>query len=603
VLRQFFDVTNAHFLPSGPFRIYRAPGSVAFLNCQNALRPILPKSQCWAVDDDSSKFVLQVRPPQYWRIEVPNNTPEDKIRAEQLKDVLGKVLRFEKTPCPFQRNFVVELPEAPQTPIIKKPWKPVGRPKVEVAPVNNTQETHDLILESTPGRVASPDQILEGYEAVLVTTPVRASSPDQPLEEAATLAPSSVAHDYAFSRTMAMVFDIESPRGPVNAPTFSFLPMKKETRPLDELSMSSSLVAELPSSPLKSSTDVEPALLDEESVFADFTGFEEDDSYSDATDDTSMTPRNHHQATYQSMDFEADKEHQTPPLQHCSRSTTAPPLLSLVTSPPSKHRTSSPLRISTIPETESGFSSSVESFHSVQSWHSPLAPPSPPASGPSSPIGTYPYPHDNIVLPKRPGRHTRDASELTVTPETPRVGEVNSSGPSSTPRSRSFSPPPKTPTLVPSTSENTDDEQFEILTPPTVRSTIRHRATTSSNSRRRELSPLPAAVNLFSPPRRRSRRLQTARHLPTAIIQKTCEILLSPPSHLLSLMLGIASKIAAGEWRGVLTGQGESVHWDFEDEYAGEAWTEDDYGISLPKAQQKKTKKSKDVPGGSWDVD
>ena len=56
---------------SGPFRIYRAPGSVAFLSCGSALQPILPKSQCWCLDEDSSRFVLQIRRPQYWRIELP----------------------------------------------------------------------------------------------------------------------------------------------------------------------------------------------------------------------------------------------------------------------------------------------------------------------------------------------------------------------------------------------------------------------------------------------------------------------------------------------------------------------------------------------------
>ena len=65
-------------------------------------------------------------------------------------------------------------------------------------------------------------------------------------------------------------------------------------------------------------------------------------------------------------------------------------------------------------------------------------------------------------------------------------------------------------------------------------------------------------------------------------------------------MLSIASKIAAGEWRGVLTGPGESVHWDFEDEYEEEGW-EDDFGISLPNLQSKS--KGKNVAGGSWEVD
>jgi len=68
-------------------------------------------------------------------------------------------------------------------------------------------------------------------------------------------------------------------------------------------------------------------------------------------------------------------------------------------------------------------------------------------------------------------------------------------------------------------------------------------------------------------------------------------------------MLNIASKIAAGEWRGVLSGHGEAVHWDFEDEYAGEGWTEDDFGISLSKPQSKPIKPNANVPGGSWEVD
>lgn len=74
-------------------------------------------------------------------------------------------------------------------------------------------------------------------------------------------------------------------------------------------------------------------------------------------------------------------------------------------------------------------------------------------------------------------------------------------------------------------------------------------------------------------------------------------------------MMSIASKIAAGEWRGVLSGHGEAVHWDFEDEYAG-GWSEDDFGISLPGANVNARSKAQttgssvgDSPGGSWEVD
>ncbi|KAI0475037.1 inheritance of peroxisomes protein 1-domain-containing protein [Xylariaceae sp. FL0804] len=111
----------------GVFRIYRAPGSVAFLNCGSALQPILPKSQCWCIDEANSCFVLQIRRPQYWRIEVPVADPDDVQRALLLRDVLGKILLFEKTQCPFQRSFTVPLPEPPKTPVKKKAWTPVGK--------------------------------------------------------------------------------------------------------------------------------------------------------------------------------------------------------------------------------------------------------------------------------------------------------------------------------------------------------------------------------------------------------------------------------------------------------------------------------------------
>ena len=60
---------------------------------------------------------------------MPNQSAEEKSRVEELKTVLGQVLRFEKTHCPFQRDFIVELPEAPKTPVKKRPWKPVERSK------------------------------------------------------------------------------------------------------------------------------------------------------------------------------------------------------------------------------------------------------------------------------------------------------------------------------------------------------------------------------------------------------------------------------------------------------------------------------------------
>jgi hypothetical protein len=68
-------------------------------------------------------------------------------------------------------------------------------------------------------------------------------------------------------------------------------------------------------------------------------------------------------------------------------------------------------------------------------------------------------------------------------------------------------------------------------------------------------------------------------------------------------MISIATKIAAGEWRGMLLGHGEAVHWDFEDEYGENGLFEDDYGISLPKPQNSSKSTGINTPGGSWEVD
>lgn len=89
--------------------------NVSFLNSGNLLHTIFPKSQCWCVDDESI-FVLRIRQDNYYRIELPHQTAEDKEKVEQLKTVLDVVLLYEKTQCPFRRGFDVELPERPSTP-------------------------------------------------------------------------------------------------------------------------------------------------------------------------------------------------------------------------------------------------------------------------------------------------------------------------------------------------------------------------------------------------------------------------------------------------------------------------------------------------------
>lgn len=112
----------------GAICIYRAPGSVAFLSCGSVLQPILPKSQCWRVDQQNSKFVLQIRRPYYWRIELPVSSAEQSRTARQFRDTLESILLLEKTRCPFRRPFTVELPHTPD--VKQKPWTPPRRQRV-----------------------------------------------------------------------------------------------------------------------------------------------------------------------------------------------------------------------------------------------------------------------------------------------------------------------------------------------------------------------------------------------------------------------------------------------------------------------------------------
>lgn len=98
-------------MAAGSLEIYRVPGTVAFLSSGKLLHAIMPRSQCWCVDG-VSKFALRVLPDTYYRIELPGTTEEDLKHIEEFRNVLGKVMHFERTSCPFARsNNDEELPE------------------------------------------------------------------------------------------------------------------------------------------------------------------------------------------------------------------------------------------------------------------------------------------------------------------------------------------------------------------------------------------------------------------------------------------------------------------------------------------------------------
>lgn len=483
----------------------------AFLSSGNTLHPILAKSQCWCVDGES-KFVLRIRPNAYYRVELPARTLEDLDQVENLKTVLAKVLQYEVTPCPFKRGFTVELPEAPVTPIQKRPWRP--KPRLEATPEHATQDLdyfagsrrRDSHLRKSPG--------------------VEAESPTASIE----------------------------PHG-----------------------------RDLEKSP---------------NTLSDFSnaGSTENEHDSEATDGTGFTHKELIEHVHEG--FDEFKTPTRPKSLRTGRAITAPPQLTLRTLPPLQSPTEA-LPIPKLKKDSSSVASSVDSFHSFHSPISPL-PPSPSFFGPPSP---RPEPDDGIDV-TRTRSHKRDISEITITDSSPELWDTTSVRSGEDTTYRSPSDLPATPPLTSDAASQDDDHWSEAVTPspPTE---FRHRTV---RSKRRSQSPLPSSVNLYSPYSPRSH--MSGHHLTTAILQRTCSLLLGPPVQLVALMLRIAAKIAKGAFKGSSSGFGDGgqkipCSWDFSDgsDDNEEAWEEvDDYGFSLSRSTSFKDAKAREV-GGSWEID
>ncbi|KAJ0297857.1 hypothetical protein COL5a_011134 [Colletotrichum fioriniae] len=748
-----------------------AIGSVAFLNCGSALQPMLPKSQCWALAEDSSKFVLQIRRPNYWRIEIPVTNADEQELAAALKGVWDQILQFEKTECPFKRSFTVILPEKPKTPVKKRPWTP---PVKRALPVLSTP-AHEVEVSPTPkaltpntGRRASTSSLRgRSEQRRLSTVSNDFHSSSRSREPSAEIPKAAEPTDAALTPTAerrAVATELKIPkRGAETTRNIDSKETAEEvtaqestacdlvkmeeaklkgsheeaifedsiaeevepedeacqtdlTAPAEEPSVKSSGVQVVNSdigaqnnagmevtaasvspvsnaAPLHAPVAVPPTeTVDREedardpevpqvSVNIDDSLAQPKESKTDIQVENAVTVgrqvtdrRLQNDIKEQLVTVEAlpktplSAEASTPtptniydvirnyeikmaaavpestpatepvaaPEAACEKSAVetgntsgngsssesqsatdeeavlegsgvvggrrkklrgfragralVPPQLTLVTSPPSK----SAMRLTPILDEATSPTGSTDSFHSSKSWHSPAQSPITPV--PRSPISDvsptrFPYPHDNILIPKKPW-HYRDISDLTVTPETRRTWDATSSLTDDSSLESAATAPDMVYEAVEQPDKVALSEDEAATTAVVRRPYIRHRSTTSSISvGRRALSPLPTAANLFAPTSTQARyhplrsRLELVRRLPMAIVSKTCEVLLGPPSHLIALMLQVAAKIAAGQWRGMMFGFGEGgetipVQWDYsDDEY--DSWGEnDDYYLS-----------------------
>ncbi|GKT39879.1 uncharacterized protein ColSpa_00060 [Colletotrichum spaethianum] len=758
-----------------------AIGSVAFLNCGSALQPMLPKSQCWALAEDSSKFVLQIRRPNYWRIEIPVTNADEQELAVALKGVWDQILQFEKTECPFKRSFTIVLPEKPKTPVKKRPWTP---PVKGALPVLSTP-AHEVEASPIPkaltpstGRRASTTS-LRGRRLSVIGSDVQSSSRSrEPSAEISVLAESKEKEQNSTTETIETTSPIPKSQ-PVpeqaveddrahDVETVPRVAVERDfettdvagtqttaTEEIHHLSTAEESIAEevetedepeagligdvtsQPTEPLA----VEEVQRDEAELDGTETATDEDaqlpkpqpsspstsvlapmmetsgrqesiqnprasaetlqglaaaitskDSKPDVHTETiavgeqpaepcpppdeikeqlittdispntplsagtsTPTPTNiydvirnyeHKMAAAAPEPTPAANEHAAVPeapqaeagsaneggSSTESTSTTDEesvlegsgvvggrrkklrgfragralvPQLTLVTSPPSK----SAMRSTPILDDAASPTGSTDSFHSSRSWHSPVTPvPRSPASDVSP--TRFPYPHDNILIPKKPW-HYRDVSDLTVTPETRRTWDATSSLTDDSSQESAATAPDMASEVVEQPDKVALSEDEAATSAVARRPYIRHRSTTSSISvSHRTLSPLPTAANLFATTNSQARhhplrsRLELVRRIPMVIVSKTCEVLLGPPSHLIALMLQVAAKIAAGQWRGMMFGFGEGgetipVQWDYsDDEY--DSWGEnDDFYLS----QVESSRASSVIGGDDGDSD
>ncbi|RYP80217.1 hypothetical protein DL769_002575 [Monosporascus sp. CRB-8-3] len=688
---------------SGPFRIYRAPGSVAFLSCGSALQPILPKSQCWCIDEVNSRFVLQIRRPQYWRIEVPVADPDDAQRALVLRDVFDRILLFEKTECPFQRSFTVELPQRPQTPVKKKPWTPEGKnllaspfrplpqPSVSPSPITRERRTtlstvrgtqskpigsitrersaslsaerrtqssvigrngaaaaerleRDAKPEARPGTVDSNRYQTDCFPALSASHEV-----DLPFGKT----PAHCVHSFgavpphAASNTGGVKEPSRSPPVAYTESTRSHALINEDPSIIQKPATEPDATAALPHAKYpKSDVEIQPLTRPREHPHAlqpaigplrEILKTDASLNHHRTTDSPSsgrtQAPKAVESATIgearsrnQDMDLPVSKTSTTSSSKDTSeaedepstfegsgrvapvnltrkrmtrvlagRSFTAPRQLTVVTSHPSKstesRSTEDPLPAASESRTTGETSSvgSTDSFHSVESWHSPITslPPSPKLA--TSAHAVFPHPHEDIIVPCRES-HAGAVSDLTASPNTDVTLVPSPAG--ATSNFQDTLPDPQTCTgtserpVIPMSLDGEVPVSRTSALEEKPRARQRPRPNDLSISQR-TASPLSPTANLFSPQARESPQdpLSAIRRLPGTIIQKTLEALLRPPSHLINLMLKVAARIAAGEWRGLVFGVGEGgeqipVQWDYSDGEFSDWEDDDEYVIS-----------------------
>lgn len=419
-------------------------------------------------------------------MELPYETEEDKHKIAQFKVVLGQVLQYEKTKCPFARGFEVEEPERPKTPPRRTPKKqPTQKAKKWLFDKSWVPETGPR--PSTPVLEGSDSGTTSSYEEddrSSIHTDSSEVVPESPETVMDTPPPKPLPRRLSVAER-ASVFEGSRP--------FT-APITKER------AVSVSAMQRIPESP---PVEVKP------------------------------------------------KESEKPILERQVSDTN-----SLI--------------------------SSADSFYSLDT--STHASPSPPFLDAEADL-LNPWAeslHTKEHLSRGRSTHRRQISEVTV-----RASSVDSAKPSTpvtptlpfhakpTPKLDALpSSAPSTPPLI----NDSDDDSLELpaLDIPTPPDAIRMKRLTGA-SQRRAFSPMPQAQNLFRPPKR-----NPGRDFTNALVRRTCELVLGPPAHLVSLMLRIAQSISNGfGFSTYRVRRTEKIPCSWESDDESDWPEEDDFGIPL----------------------
>jgi hypothetical protein len=513
--------------------------------------------------DEEATFVLRGRDDLFYRIELPGDTTEEKETVEQFKKTLDQLLRYEKTPCPFRKGYV-DSAELPPTPVRQKSL--YRHSPAKKWRLNKIWEPEDADLRAE-------------FEARLRSR--RTDSNESGIRPITPL--------QGFSSTK---------ESPLRHMTVDRLDVDEINQLKDEVLVETGGDEEALQDDEDAPNTLHSTFERHDSVLVPVPGEDQASSISSGDHQSESEPQEHSNGKdNDSLEDSGQsnekplihplKQHPVPNRLNALRSVTAPPYLTVTASPPSK---SSSLKINTDDAETASISSSRDSFYSLEE------------------DSTEPFSEkqgvdlaSRVAVPLRTvfiPSHSRDSSGTSsMVPETPRATVY----------------PQNTLPFPATSSDSSDSDQMPLdtgaITPPTK---LRLRRPLKQDEIVTEL-PGPNTTELLSP------IVPTiTKPLGVELIRTTYTILMSPPSHLISIMLRIAGMIVNRMPSRVtrhIPGSWESS--DVDDDSSDEVWNEisdneDDFGYSVTNykinAQNESTSTSTDEVEPSpttdnWEID